>query len=203
MTTRQSRTILLIAFLLSLLIHAIVGLVVHGFSPSTSGPREIVTKARVLQITHATPKPARTPPPRVVRKSKPAAKPIQSLRGRARAIAAATPPPTPPPTPVASSTPPPGRCQANSIPATLLASPPPPDIPLPVRADETSGTAHINVSLDAQGSVIGTAIVGSSGNPSLDLVAVTMARAAQYSPALVNCKPIPAIYAFTAKFVAW
>jgi hypothetical protein len=43
----------------------------------------------------------------------------------------------------------------------------------------------------------------STGNTSLDLVAVSMARDARYSPALHDCKPIAAAYDFSVKFVAW
>lgn len=202
MSMRRSRQVLLAAFLLSLLIHVIVGLAVRGFAPATSGPREIVTQARVLQIMRATPKPAKTPPP-VVRTVKSAPKPATDIRGKRRAVAIATPPPTPPPTPIPSATPPPSRCESSTIAAAMLATPPPPEIALPVRAEATSGTTRIRVSLDAQAAVVGTTIIASSGNPSLDLVAVAMARAAAYSPALVHCKPVAATYAFTAKFVAW
>jgi TonB family protein len=61
----------------------------------------------------------------------------------------------------------------------------------------------VRVSLDPSGSVRQTTVVQSSGNTSLDLVAVSMARAARYMPATHACKPIASEYLFKAKFSAW
>jgi TonB family protein len=85
----------------------------------------------------------------------------------------------------------------------VVATPQPPDIPNEVRASGTSGTALVSVQLDASGQVTNTTVTQSTGNSSLDLVAIAMARAARYAPALRDCKPIASAYAFSVKFVAW
>ena len=191
---------------MSLLLHAIVGLTVHRFAPTPDGP-EIITLAQrpqVVQVSRATPKPARTPPIAAPR-AKPTIEPVRHTSKKASAVvAAAVRRPTPTPVPIASAPPPSSApCLHATVPASILATPPPPAIALPVRADATSGTTRVRVQLDAHGAVIGTKIVASSGNSSLDLVAIAMARAAHYAPALAACKPIASTYAFSAKFVAW
>ena len=57
--------------------------------------------------------------------------------------------------------------------------------------------------LDANGQVTGASVTQSTGNSSLDLVAVAMARDARYTPALHECKPVASAYTFSVKFVAW
>jgi TonB family protein len=59
------------------------------------------------------------------------------------------------------------------------------------------------VSLDPEGQVLAAAVAQSTGNSSLDLVAVGMARDARYSAALHDCKPVAGSYTFSVKFVAW
>jgi TonB family protein len=59
------------------------------------------------------------------------------------------------------------------------------------------------VQLDPQGYVLGASVTQSTGNSSLDLVAVAMARDARYAPALHDCKPVSAVAVFSVKFVAW
>jgi TonB family protein len=108
------------------------------------------------------------------------------------------PVPTPKPAPTAT-----GACPQPNSGAAVVATPPPPDIALATRASGTSGVATISVQLDQSGQVTGAGVTQSTGNSSLDLVAVQMARDARYSPALHDCKPIPATYAFSVKFVAW
>jgi outer membrane biosynthesis protein TonB len=46
-------------------------------------------------------------------------------------------------------------------------------------------------------------VAQSTGNSSLDLVAVSMAREAHYDPPLHDCKPIAGAATFSVKFVAW
>ena len=84
-----------------------------------------------------------------------------------------------------------------------MSTPAPPDIPLETRASGTSGTALVSVQLDAAGQVTGASVMQSTGNSSLDLVAVTMARDARYAPALRDCKPVVSAYTFSVKFEAW
>jgi len=71
------------------------------------------------------------------------------------------------------------------------------------RADGTSGISLIKVQIDAQGAVTSAAVSQGTGNSSLDLVALAMARGARYSPALHECKPVAAAYTFSVKFYAW
>ena len=85
----------------------------------------------------------------------------------------------------------------------MLATPAPADIPLAARSQGTDGTTLVDVKLDAKGSVTGAAISQSSGNASLDVVALGMARDATYSPATHDCKPVASTYTFSVKFAAW
>jgi TonB family protein len=85
----------------------------------------------------------------------------------------------------------------------VIATPAPPEIAPDVRASGTDGLALVSVALDPTGQVTNTGVAQSTGNASLDLVAVAMARDARYSPALHDCKPIAATYTFSVKFVAW
>ncbi|MGC2408193.1 MAG: TonB family protein, partial [Candidatus Cybelea sp.] len=107
---------------------------------------------------------------------------------------------TPTPQPVATSSL--GCAQANTQ-AVVVATPAPPDIPVGARASGTNGTALVSVQLDANGQVSGTNVTQSTGNSSLDLVAVAMARDSRYTPALHDCKPVASAYTFSVKFVAW
>ena len=85
----------------------------------------------------------------------------------------------------------------------LPTSPSPPDIPPAARANGTSGVAMVRVQLDENGQVTGAGVTQSTGNSSLDIVAVAMARDARYTPALHDCKPVAGAYTFSVKFFAW
>jgi TonB family protein len=61
----------------------------------------------------------------------------------------------------------------------------------------------VNVKLDERGGVVDVAIAASSGDPSLDQLALTTAKFAQYTPALHLCKAVASSYAFKVKFAAW
>lgn len=203
----RTRRILILAIVLSLLLHAIVAWLLRPPASTESKQIERVSIVR-RQSTIALPKPPtppprphRTPAPRVVAPKRPrkaathaAAQP--SLGGRGTATPVPTAAPTTAPTSVAG-------CAQPNAPAAVTASPPPPQIPSDVRAQAISGIAGVTVQLDSNGNVTGAAVAQSTGNSSLDLVAVSMARAAGYSPALKNCKPVASSYAYTVKFVAW
>jgi protein TonB len=103
-------------------------------------------------------------------------------------------------TPAATPT---SGCAQSTTAAAVVSTPAPPDIPLQARAEGTSGTALVSVQLDASGTVTGATVTQSTGNSSLDLVAVGMARDARYSPALRDCKPVASAYVYSVKFVAW
>jgi TonB family protein len=87
--------------------------------------------------------------------------------------------------------------------AAIAASPAPPDIVPQARAQGTNGVAIVRVQLDATGQIINAGVTQSTGNSSLDLVAVSMARGARYTPALHDCKAIAGEFLFSVKFVAW
>jgi len=81
-----------------------------------------------------------------------------------------------------------------------LQTPTPPPIPSDVRAKGTQGVAAIDVTVDAGGKVISTAVRNSSGNSGLDDIATQMARDSTYSPATNNCAKVAGIATFTVQF---
>jgi TonB family protein len=85
----------------------------------------------------------------------------------------------------------------------LEATPLPGEIPPDARAAGTNGTSSVLVHLDGTGNVLSATIAGSSGNPSLDMVALSMAKGASYVPAYKDCKAVASDYTFAAKWVAW
>ncbi|MHB8148127.1 MAG: energy transducer TonB [Vulcanimicrobiaceae bacterium] len=210
METRRARRILLAAFIFSLLAHAIVALIMRG--PLGPPPQEaqVVTlqrRARIVSVLHRLPTP---PPPRSTPMPKRAAMPKTVARSskaypsNARAVSQSRPAPAsaaPEPTP--SATPSRVACRDADLPASVVGTPPPADIPPSVRAQATSGIVRVRVQLDRYGSVTGTSVTQTSGNPSLDLVAEAMAGAAQYAPAYIRCKAVASTYAFSVKFAAW
>ena len=215
MDARRSRRLLIAAFALSLLIHLIVASGVRWPFVRTRDETEIihVQHLRVTRIAHVPTPPPHTPPPQTpapsaTPKPAPTAKPgahrppstsgIAGATGKAGA--AATPAPKPVTTPAPSATP---ACANNDLPAAIASSPPPPEISPQVRADGVSGTARIKVSLDANGTVQNAMVMNSTGSGSLDLVAVSMARSTQYTPAQHDCKAVASDYTFSVKFVSW
>jgi periplasmic protein TonB len=199
--------LLLVAFALSLLLHLVVALVLRPPAPTAGNQAEVVsiqhrpaTISRRVPTTPPPPPPKPTPGPRATGSAPPARKgPGKAAAGgKGKApppvVARATPHPAPTPT---------LACAHADLPAAVAATPPPPDIPTAARASGTSGTALVSVRLDSAGSVTNTAVTQSTGNSSLDLVAVGMARDARYSPALRDCKPVPGAYTFSVRFAAW
>jgi TonB family protein len=202
--------LLVIAFALSLLVHLIVALILRPPTPTPQGQAEVVSiehrpatiAVRKLQ-TPPPPPPKRTPAPRTVN-SAPPRKPA-GLEGPAGTAYGTPPAPTPAPAtpaPAPAATNAAGCTQPNTG-AAIAASPAPPDIPPGARAEGTSGVAFVRVQLDPSGQVTGTGVVQGTGNSSLDLVAVAMARNARYTPAVHGCKPVAGDYTFSVKFVAW
>jgi protein TonB len=205
---KRGQRLLLVAFALSLLVHLIVAVIMHPPVPTFENQAEVVSiihrpaSIAVTKVpTPPPPRPKQTPAP----KTRSSAPPARKGPGAAANAGAGTPEPTPPvavatAAPTASSN---LGCSKADTPAAVVATPSPPDIAPGARADGTSGVALVNVQLDANGQVTGTGITQSTGNSSLDLVAVGMARDARYSPALRDCKPIASAYTFSVKFVAW
>lgn len=205
---KRGPRLLLVAFALSLLVHLIVAVIMHPPVPTFESQAEVVsivhrpaTIAVAKVPTPPPPRPKQTPAPKTLSSAPPARK----GPGAAGNAGAGTPAPTPG---VAAATPAPtpaaqAGCASANAPAAVVATPAPPDIAPDARASGTSGVALVNVALDATGQVTGADLTESTGNSSLDLVAVEMARDARYSPALRDCKPIASAYKFSVKFVAW
>ena len=200
--------LLLIAFALSLLAHLIVALILHPPTPTPENQAEVVSiehrpaSIAVTKVPTPPPPPRPKPAPRVESSAHPARKGPGPAPAPGGAGSAAPTPiaATPTPQPVRTSSL--GCAQANTQ-AVVVATPVPPDIPVGARASGTNGTALVSVQLDANGQVSGTNVTQSTGNSSLDLVAVAMARDSRYTPALHDCKPVASAYTFSVKFVAW
>jgi periplasmic protein TonB len=204
---KRAQRLLLVAFALSLLIHLIVALILRPAAPTTENQAEVVSiehRPATIAVAAVTPRPPRpkvTPAPRAP-SSAPPRKGPQGVGSGAGAAARTPAPPaavsTPAPTAAASA----GCAQTNTA-AAVVSTPAPPDIAPETRASATNGTAVVSVQLDQTGQVTGANVTQSTGNSSLDLVALAMARDARYAPALRDCKPIASAYAFSVKFVAW
>jgi len=201
-TPKASRRLLFVALGLSLLVHAIFfGWLRSPFAIRQSdAPVVTIAHARVVRITRATPVP-QNPAPRPSPTARGSAPPRPvATAGRGVASSRTPAPPTPPPPPpIAVASP----CRAPNAPAGLAATPQPGDIPIDARAAATTGTSAVTVHLDEAGKVLSAAIAGSSGNPSLDMVALATAKSALYVPAYKDCKAVASAYTFTARWVAW
>ena len=200
--------LLLVAFALSLLVHLIVALILRPTAPTPATQSEVVSiqhrPATIVLTKPPTPPPPppprRTPAPRTAASAVPRKGPGS---GGTAGASAATPTPVVAQVTAHPAATPTSGCARSNTAAAVLSTPAPPDIPLQARTEGTSGTALVNVQLDASGSVTGTTVTQSTGNSSLDLVAVGMARDARYSPALHDCKPVVSAYVYSVKFVAW
>jgi len=200
MDTKRTRRFLIVAFALSLLIHLIAsGVIRWPFQPTEEDVQIVhIEHVHATRIAHVTPPPHTPPPRRVpVRVAKATANNPKSNRSEEKVvIGAATPEPSAAPTPTPSP-----NCTANDTPVELAASPSPPaEIPPDARASRANGVARVQVAVDPSGNVSSATVVQSSGNASLDLVAVSMARAAQYAPATHACKAIASNYTFAVQF---
>jgi TonB family protein len=203
---KRAPRLLLLAFALSLLIHLIVAVVLRPPAPTTTNQAEVVSiehrpASIAVRRLETPPPPQRTPSPKVVSSAPPRAlKGAAAPAGAGPVRAAPKPAATPLPSPAARAS---AACtQPNADPA-LAVEPSPPDIAPEARTSGTSGTTLVRVLIDATGQVTNAGVTQSSGNSSLDLVAVTMARGARYTPALHDCKPIAGAYTFSVKFAAW
>lgn len=204
---RRAQRVLVAAFVVSLLVHVIVALLLHPARERIENQPEVVgIYHRSVTIAAARPtprpKPAPTIAPHLVALARPKAKTGKAPQAVAGGSGRGTPVPTLPP-----QTPPPVTagtgCRTADVAAAVIATPGPPDIPTDARAEDTSGVATVRVALDPSGAVLDAAVAQSTGNSSLDVVAVGMARNARYSAALHDCKPVAGSYTFSVKFVAW
>lgn len=203
----RTRRLLLVALALSLVVHFLIALLLRPAAPTQQGQAEIVSLERrhatiaMTKIPTPPPHPHHTPAPHPVASAPPAARKGPGARGQIAGggkPAPTPPPPAPSPKAVANA-----ACPAPNASPAVVATPGPPDIPLSVRAAATNGVALVKVALDAAGQVSDASVAQSTGNSSLDLVAVAMARDARYAPAYVACKAVASTYTFSVKFVAW
>ncbi|HEY2475309.1 MAG TPA: M56 family metallopeptidase [Candidatus Cybelea sp.] len=65
---------------------------------------------------------------------------------------------------------------------------------------KVSGSAEVVVMIAANGHVMSTSVIKSSGNAAVDNVVVQATRKSTYSPEIVNCKPAQGGYIFRADF---
>ena len=196
------------AFAVSLIVHAIVALYLHPPVATMQKDNEVFSIVRrssqIEKLRTPPPRPHATPVPHPVQA--PTHAPTKTRGPQAAGTGGsgkATPAPTQPPTPTVVAASPGAGCAQPEASAAVLETPGPPDISTQARAEGTTGIALIKVALDAQGAVTDASVAQSTGNASLDTVAVAMARDAKYQPALHACKPIAADYTFSVKFVAW
>jgi protein TonB len=207
MSAKAARRLLFYAFAISLLVHVVIVTFVHPPNPNEETVRIATTQVpHYLHIIEETPHPSPppTPPPKVRTVARTVTLPVlhpplvvhtarpvvASTSGKAVAVTE-----TP-----AIVTPSPRPCDA---PAAVSASPDPVEIPIEARAQMTNGTARILVHLDTTGAVLETSVTTSSGSPSLDQVAIAMARNASYLPPRARCKAIAGDYTFSARFAPW
>jgi periplasmic protein TonB len=205
--SRRARRLLLAAFAISIIIHVVTAVFMHPPRTPVESRVESVSIHHVVAVTRLVtppPQPKRTPVPHPAPSARPAPRATHATQsiGAAGGTGHPTPAPTPQPV-VASATPAGPGCAQPNADAAVVATPSPPDIPVSVRAQATSGVALVDVTLNAQGAVSDAKISQSTGNQSLDLVAVGMARNAQYSPATRACKAVASTYTLSVKFVAW
>jgi protein TonB len=203
---RRPQRLLVLAFVISLLIHLIFAVVVHRSRSSTPNEVEAVTiehRSAIVRLRTPPPRPRTTPAPHPHAVVRPApAKPqgAQPQPGGAGLNPVET---APPPQPTAAAIATTAACAKSDAPAAVTQEPPQPQVPNAARTQGTSGIVTIRVQLDARGDVTGTQVSQGTGNSSLDLVALGMARAAAYAPATHDCKPIASEYAYSVRFFAW
>ncbi len=210
MDSTRTRRLLIVAFVLSLLIHVVIATGVRWQLPVDQGSDvQVVQLMRMhpLPIVRRTPAPtprptqAPAPHPRAARAPKHHPRRPHGTRssGHGAAVVARALPPASP-SPQATATP---SCRTTEIAAAVASAPPVPQIDAAARGAQTNGVARVQVQLDATGSVVADALVASSGNPALDAIAVEMARTAQYTPARRACKAVASSYEFSVRFSAW
>lgn len=209
----RGRRPIVAAIIISLLVHLIVATRVQWpFAPPAERVETVrIDRLHVIRIARMPTPPPQTPPPHTpapqpsaTASSAPTAKATRAP-GTGRSVApaggsAAKPVATPEATPHPSPT---NSCGGGDTPAAVASAPPYPEIASAARGAATNGTARVDVKLDANGAVRSASIAQSSGNGSLDVVALALAKAATYTPATHLCKPVASAYVFTAKFVAW
>jgi TonB family protein len=200
MDNKRARRFLIVAFALSLLIHLIVTQAVRWPFQAPEEEVQIVhmEHVRTTRIAHVPTPPPHTPRPAPSAVVTSAPKKVALGNGPGTRAQIATPAPTIAPTPTAAPT---QNCTTSDTPVQVVATPAPPEEIAPAaRADHITNVARIRVIVDPNGSVSSATVLQSSGSSSMDLVAVSLARAAQYAPATHACKAIASDYTFQVRF---
>ncbi len=195
------------ALALSIVFHLLAALFFHR-NPLDfrSGVARITVQAlpRPLTIARQTPIPPTPPPTPRPRVRRSVATPISKRPGPGRPVravpptAAPSPPPTPKPAPSPAL-----ACLAASTSPRMLAEPTAPPIDPATRAQRTTGTSVIAIAVDARGAFGNATIQSSSGNAALDVLALQMAKNAEYAPATRDCRAVAGTMLFRVKFQAW
>lgn len=110
----------------------------------------------------------------------------------ASAAPVVTAPPAPTPTPKPACAQP----HVEPTPKSLVQ----PDYPEIAREQGASGTARVQVTLDAQGNVLNATINQSSGSPVLDKAAIDAAKASTFYPEIDNCEAVGGTYVVSEQF---
>ena len=197
------------ALALSLVLHVIAAFFFqHHRLDLRSGVARITVRALVqpLPIARRTPVPP-TPPPTPPPSPRPQAHAVIATPTKHRGpghLAAAPPPASPHPPPTPRPLPSPAlACLAHSTPPRILVEPTSPPIDPATRAQRTTGTSTIAVSIDARGAFTNATIQSSSGNAALDVLALQMAKNAAYAPATQDCRDVAGTMLFRVRFQAW
>ncbi len=195
------------ALAISIVLHIFVALFFHRNPLGLrSGVARITVQAlpRPLTIAHQTPVPPTPPPTPPPRARRVVAPPLSKRSGQGRAIRAVPPTPAPSPPPTPKPAPSPAlACLAASTSPRMLAEPTAPPIDPATRAQRTTGTSVIAIAIDARGALSDATIQSSSGNVALDVLALQMAKNAQYAPATHDCRDVAGTMLFRVKFQAW
>ena len=200
MDDKRARRFLIVAFALSLLIHLIVTQVIRWPFRTPEDEVQIVRieHLHATRIAHLPSPPPHTPRPAPSVVATTAPTKVASGNGPGTLARTASPPPTVVPTPSAAPTP---NCATGDTPVQIVATPTPPaEIASAARADRITNIARVRVVVDPNGTVSSVSLLQSSGSSSMDLVAVGLARAAQYAPATHGCKAIAGDYTFAVRF---
>jgi TonB family protein len=204
MDNKRTRRFLIVAFALSLLVHLILtGIIRWPFAPENDEVQVVrIEHLHATRIAHIVPPPhtpAPPPPHRApVHVAKATAVNPNSTLTEGKAVFGTAPPASP--MPAVTATP---NCSANDTPVQVIAAAPQPEIASSARADQKGGIARVRLVVDPQGGIESATVIESTGSTSLDQVAVTMARSAQYAPATHACKAVAADFTYAVKFAQW
>jgi len=204
---RAARRLLLGALVISILLHLMGVRFIHwGVPVAQEAPESLkltkIYKVRTTILHSPRPAPRKSirhtaiSVPRIVARSGRGPAPLISAQP---APATATPSPVPTVAHLATPSGVAGCTKANAVP-TVLASPPPPDVPSDARRAATAGATEVQVQLDERGSIVNAAIGSSSGSAQLDQVALMLAKSSTYSPAVTGCKKIASTYTYRVRF---